>query len=97
MAATMKLPLQLMTGNGGLSAEDGIGNLLSTGCWLSEVLGQPPLDRKGAMDLGQITERDDILPTSIAALRGGGDEIPLGRCMLEDGLYQAGKTLAFQG
>ena len=39
VAATMKLPLELMTGDCGLSSEDAIGNLLSTRFWLSEVLG----------------------------------------------------------
>ena len=37
MPATMKFPLELMTGDRGLSAEDSIGNLLSAGVRLSEV------------------------------------------------------------
>ena len=96
MPATMKFPLELMTGDRGLSAEDSIGNLLRAGVRLSEVFCQPPLDRKGAMERGQIVQRDDILPTSIAALRRGGNDVPLGRCMPEDGLHQAWETLAFQ-
>ena len=97
MPATMKFPLELMTGDRGLSAEYSIGNLLRAEVRLSEVFCQPTLDRKGAMERGQIVQRDDILPTSIAALRRGGNDVPLGRCMLEDGLHQAWQTLAFQG
>ena len=90
MPATMKFPLELMTGDRGLSAEDSIGNLLSAGVRLSEVFCQSTLDCKVAMERGQIVQRDHILPTSIAALRGGGNDVPLGRCMLEDGLYRTG-------
>ena len=39
VAAAVKLPLELMTGDCGLSAKDAISNLLSTGFWLGEVLG----------------------------------------------------------
>ena len=90
MPATMKFPLELMTGDRGLSAEDSIGNLLSAGVRLSEAFCQSTLDCKVAMKRGQIVQRDHILPTSIAALRGGGNDVPLGRCMLEDGLYRTG-------
>ena len=87
MPATMKFPLELMTGDRGLSAEDSIGNLLSAGVRLSEVFCQSTLDCKVAMKRGQIVQRDDILPTSIAALRRGGNDVPLGRCMLKNGLH----------
>ena len=97
MPATMKFSLELMTGDRGLSAENSVGNLLSAGVRLSEVFCQPTLDRKGAMKRGQIVQRDDILPTSIAALRRGGNDVPLGRCMLKNGLHEPWQTIAFQG
>ena len=97
MPATMKFPLELMTGDRGLSAEDSIGNLLSAGVRLSEVFCQSTLDCKVAMKRGQIAERNDILPTSIAALRRGGNDVPLGRCMLKNGLHEPWQTIAFQG
>ena len=97
MPATMKFPLELMTGDRGLSAEDSIGNLLSAGVRLSEVFCQSTLDCKVAMKRGQIVQRDHILPTSIAALRRGGNDVPLGRCMLKNGLHQPWETIAFQG
>lgn len=97
MPATMKFPLELMTGDRGLSAEDSIGNLLSAGVRLSEVFCQSTLDCKVAMKRGQIVQRDHILPTSIAALRRGGNDVPLGRCMLKNGLHQPWQTIAFQG
>ena len=87
MPATMKFPLELMTGDRGLPAEDSIGNLLSAGVRLSEVFCQSTLDCKVAMKRGQIVQRDHILPTSIAALRRGGNDVPLGRCMLKNGLH----------
>ena len=97
MPATMKFPLELMTGDRGLSAEDSIGNLLSAGVRLSEVFCQSTLDCKVAMKRGQIVQRDHILPTSIAALRRGGNDVPLGRCMLKNGLHEPWQTIAFQG
>ena len=97
MPATMKFPLELMTGDRGLSAEDSIGNLLSGGVRLSEVFCQSTLDCKVAMKRGQIVQRDHILPTSIAALRRGGNDVPLGRCMLKNGLHEPWQTIAFQG
>ena len=97
MPATMKFPLELMTGDRGLSAEDSIGNLLSAGVRLSEVFCQSTLECKVAMKRGQIVQRDHILPTSIAALRRGGNDVPLGRCMLKNGLHEPWQTIAFQG
>ena len=97
MPATMKFPLELMTGDRGLSAEDSIGNLLSAGVRLSEVFCQCTLDCKVAMKRGQIVQRDHILPTSIAALRRGGNDVPLRRCMLKNGLHEPWQTIAFQG
>ena len=97
MPATMKFPLELMTGDRGLSAEDSIGNLLSAGVRLSEVFCQSTLDCKVAMKRGQIVQRDHILPTSIAALRRGGNDVPLGLCMLKNGLHEPWQTNAFQG
>ncbi|MCS6328058.1 MAG: hypothetical protein H8K06_13360 [Nitrospira sp.] len=79
-----------------MASKYGICDLLGTGFRLRKILRQPMFNRKRPVVFGQILYGNKVLSASIAALRWGGDNVPLARGVLEDGLYHTRQTVPFQ-